>query len=96
MATVQTQFIFQNCIEPEGTFSQTGSQFIIQFIWYIILTLISPHRPGIRIVCVMNNLVRGQKVVLGPFFVAKNSPRTKLALQNLVMLQIQSAYHFMD
>ena len=25
MVTVQTQFIFQNCIEPKGTFSQTGS-----------------------------------------------------------------------
>ena len=32
MVTVQTQFIFQNCIEPEGTFSQTGSQIIIQKI----------------------------------------------------------------
>ena len=28
MMTVQTQFIFQNCIEPEGTFSQTGSHII--------------------------------------------------------------------
>ena len=26
----------------------------------------------------------GEKVVLGPFFAAKNGPRTKLALQNLV------------
>ena len=28
MVTVQTQFIFQNCIEPEGTFSQTGSHIL--------------------------------------------------------------------
>ena len=28
MVTVQTQFIFQNCIEPEGTFSQTGSHIV--------------------------------------------------------------------
>ena len=28
MVTVQTQFIFQNCIEPEGTFSQTGSHMV--------------------------------------------------------------------
>ena len=44
-------------------------------------------------------------MVLGPLFAAKNGPRprTKLALQNLVMLQNLvclfidwSAYHFMD
>ena len=29
MVTAQTQFIFQNCIEPEGTFSQTGSHLFV-------------------------------------------------------------------
>ena len=32
----------------------------------------------------MKNLVQLQKVVLGPFFAAKNGPRAKLALQNLI------------
>ena len=32
MMTVQTQFIFQNCIEPEGTFSQTGSHIDVSHI----------------------------------------------------------------
>ena len=32
MVTVQIQFIFQNCIEPEGTFFQTGSHIIRTFI----------------------------------------------------------------
>ena len=33
---------------------------------------------------VTKNLVRGQKMVLGPFFAAINGPRTRITLQNLV------------
>ena len=38
----------------------------------------------LRTCSVTKNLVRGQKMVLGLFFAAKNGPRTKLTLQNLV------------
>ena len=39
MVTVQTQFIFQNCIEPEGTFSQTGSQIITLYVVLFVVSL---------------------------------------------------------
>ena len=37
MVTVQTQFIVQNCIEPEGTFSQTGSHIYICYCNLLLL-----------------------------------------------------------
>ena len=50
MVTVQTQFIFKNCFEPVGTFSQTwvtNSDFSNNFNAFVLIIFLN---------CYMNNL----------------------------------------